>query len=222
MIDSSQISGMVLAGGQGSRMGGLDKGLQAFDGKPLALNALRRLLPQVGSVYMNANRNLEVYASFGVPVWPDSPGTANTEDFAGPLAGFLTGLSHCDTPYLLTVPCDVPFFPGDLAARLAFTFEKKQADVVMAALQGSDGRVRPQPVFCLMRSNLRESLASFLRSGGRKPGLWTAQHNTQLVTFDGPDDARAFSNVNTLEELAWLQASRRATHEPLPTPVPPA
>ncbi|MCU0925295.1 MAG: molybdenum cofactor guanylyltransferase [Hydrogenophaga sp.] len=118
MIQSSEITALVLAGGRGSRMGGVDKGLQKFRDTPLALNALLRLQIQagglVGELMVNANRNLAAYEAFGHPVWPDT-----LPDYAGPLAGFLTGLSHCETPYLLTVPCDSPLFPLDLASRLA-------------------------------------------------------------------------------------------------------
>ena len=112
-IDSSQITGLVLAGGRGSRMGGVDKGLQIYRGMPLAMHAVLRLSPQVGHVMVNANRNLGAYESMGVPVWPDA-----LPDPSGPLAGFLSGLEHCETPYLVTVPCDSPFFPDDLVSRL--------------------------------------------------------------------------------------------------------
>ncbi|GAO22237.1 molybdopterin-guanine dinucleotide biosynthesis protein A [Alicycliphilus sp. B1] len=107
MIDTHDITGLILAGGRGSRMGGVDKGLQNFRGMPLALHALMRLSPQVGSVMINANRNLSAYESFGMPVWPDG-----LADYAGPLAGFLCGLERCETPWLLTVPCDTPLFPA--------------------------------------------------------------------------------------------------------------
>ena len=107
MIDTSQITGLVLAGGRGSRMGGVDKGLQAYRGMPLAMHALLRLGPQVGEMMVNANRNLAAYESLGVPVWPDA-----LPDYPGPLAGFLTGLERCTTPFLATVPCDSPHFPS--------------------------------------------------------------------------------------------------------------
>ena len=114
MIDPANITGWVLAGGRGSRMGGVDKGLQLHAGVPLAVHAMRRLLPQVGSVAINANRQVDVYASFGVPVHADS-----LADHPGPLGGFLAGLEHCTRPYLMTVPCDAPNFPCDVVARLA-------------------------------------------------------------------------------------------------------
>ncbi len=124
MIDTHDITGLILAGGRGSRMGGVDKGLQNFRGLPLALHTLMRLQPQVGDVMINANRNLAAYESFGVPVWPDG-----LADYAGPLAGFLTGLERCEAPWLLTVPCDTPLFPPDLAARLAQAAMREGADI---------------------------------------------------------------------------------------------
>lgn len=205
MIDTHNITGLILAGGRGSRMGGADKGLQNFNGIPMALYTLLRLQPQVGEVIINANRNLGAYESFGVPVWPDV-----LEDYAGPLAGFLTGLERCETPYLVTVPCDTPNFPPDLVTRLAQALDSEQADIAMAAAPeaGKDGQwvVRSQPVFCLLRAELLESLAEFTRQGGRKIDAWTARHKTVLVPFDKvADDPRAFANANTTAELQQLE-----------------
>jgi len=194
----------VLAGGRGSRMGGADKGLQNFNGVPLALHTLMRLSPQVGEVMVNANRNLAAYESFGAPVWPDS---AQLGDYAGPLAGFMTGLAHCETPYLLTVPCDTPLFPLDLVARMADAMAREQADFAVAAAPEEDGQLRPQPVFCLMGVQMLESLTQFTQAGGRKIDAWTAQHKTVAVPFDRPGDAaHAFFNANTLAELHQLEA----------------
>lgn len=208
MIAPQDITGLILAGGRGSRMGGLDKGLQTFHGTPLALHALRRLQPQVGQVMINANRNLDAYAALGVPVYPDE-----VADYAGPLAGFLSGLAHCATPYLMTVPCDSPCFPTDLVPRLARALESAQADIAVATAPDKDaeGRVelRPQPVFCLLRSSLHASLLDYTRDGGRKVGAWTAQHRSVQVPFNAPgDDPLAFANVNTLAELQTLAAAR--------------
>ena len=205
MIEPQDITGLILAGGRASRMGGADKGLQNFNGMPMALYTLLRLQPQVGAVIINANRNLGAYESFGVPVWPDV-----LEDYAGPLAGFLTGLERCETPYLVTVPCDTPNFPSDLVVRLAQALDRQQADIAMAAAPetGKDGQrvVRSQPVFCLLRAELMESLAEFTRQGGRKIDAWTAQHQSVLVPFDTPaDDPRAFANANTASELQQLE-----------------
>jgi molybdopterin-guanine dinucleotide biosynthesis protein A len=205
LIAPQDITGLILAGGRGSRMGGIDKGLQNFNGTPLALHTLLRLQLQVGQVIVNANRNLAAYESFGVPVWPDG-----LADYAGPLAGFLTGLEHCETTYLLTVPCDTPRFPLDLAQRLAAALERDDAEIAMAAAPecAPDGqvKVRPQPVFCLLRVELLESLMAFTHQGGRKIDAWTAQHKTVTVPFDAPgDDPLAFSNANTLAELQQLE-----------------
>jgi molybdenum cofactor guanylyltransferase len=196
-----QITGLILAGGRGSRMGGVDKGLQNHHGIALALHALLRLGPQVGHVMINANRNLGAYESFGVPVWPDPVG-----EYAGPLAGFLAGLEHCETPLLLTVPCDTPNFPLDLAARLAAALDAHDADLAYA-VTFEDGREQRQPVFCLLKSALSESLVAFLHGGGHKIDQWFAGHRAVGVRFD---DASAFFNANTAAELAQLQQQHDA------------
>lgn len=204
-----EITGLVLAGGRGSRMGGVDKGLQGFNGTPLALHTLMRLQMQqdgpLGALMLNANRNLSAYEAFGVPVWPDG-----LADYAGPLAGFLTGLERCETPYLLTVPCDTPLFPLDLATRLLQALRREDSDIAMACglEAGRDGgmHARTQPVFCLLRAELLESLTRFTQAGGRKIEAWAAQHRLAQVPFTGPgDDPRAFFNANTLAELQSLQ-----------------
>jgi molybdopterin-guanine dinucleotide biosynthesis protein A len=195
MIDRSEITGLILAGGRGSRMGGVDKGLQNHLGMPLAMHALLRLSPQVAQVMINANRNLGAYESMGVPVWPDA-----LPDFAGPLAGFLAGLEHCETPYLLTVPCDSPMFPDDLAARLGRALQAHDAEIAVASSREGDA-MRVQPVFCLMKATLMESLVHFTQEGQRKIDRWTALHRCVEVPFD---DARAFFNANTLAELQQL------------------
>lgn len=205
MIQPHEITAMVLAGGRGSRMGGADKGLQNFNGIPLALHTLMRLQMQegqrVGDFMINANRNLGAYESFGVPVWPD-----NLADFPGPLGGFLTGLERCETPFLLTVPCDTPRLPLDLAERLATAFDDPTTEIAMAAAPEDDGQLRTQPVFCLMPVGLLESLTQFTQEGGRKIDAWTARHRTAVVPFDRPeDDPKAFFNANTLAELHALE-----------------
>ena len=199
------ITGLILAGGRGSRMGGTDKGLQNFHGLPLALQTLMRLQLQslpLQEVMINANRNLAAYESLGVPVWPDT-----LDGFAGPLAGFLTGLERCETPLLLTVPCDSPLFPLDLLERLCKAMHEQDADLAMASAPETDGTVRPQPVFCLLKLDLLESLVKFTQSGGRKIDAWTAQHHCAIVPFDLPGDSpQAFSNANTLAELQQLES----------------
>ena len=202
-MDKDQITGVILAGGRGSRMGGADKGLQNFRGMPMAMFTLLRLAPQVGEIMINANRNLAAYESFGVPVWPDS-----LADYAGPLAGILTGLEHCETEYLVTTPCDTPLFPTDLVARLHETLQREGAEIAMAAAREEDGQLRAQPVFSLLKRDLMESLVRFTHEGGRKIDAWTAQHRTVLVPFDREgDDPAAFFNANTVAELHRLEQS---------------
>ena len=208
MIHPREITGLVLAGGRGSRMGGADKGLQKFNGTPLALHALMRLQVQqgelLGELMVNANRNLGAYEAFGVPVWPDT-----LSDYAGPLAGFLTGLERAETPFLLTVPCDTPLFPLDLAQRLASAFDDPGTEIAMASAPEDGSEPRAQPVFSLMRVELLESLVAFTQAGGRKIDRWTEQHRCVLVPFDRPgDDPRAFANTNTLAELHALEQAR--------------
>ena len=199
-IPTSEITGLVLAGGRGSRMGGVDKGLQNHLGLPLAMHALLRLGPQVGQMMVNANRNLGAYDSMGVPVWPDAM-AGGSDGYPGPLAGFLAGLEHCETPYLVTVPCDTPNFPHDLVARLAAALVAQDADIAMAATL-EHGHAQVQPVFCLMAARLIESLVVFTQSGQRKIDRWTGQHRCATVLFD---DADAFFNANTLADLQRLQ-----------------
>jgi molybdenum cofactor guanylyltransferase len=205
------ITGLVLAGGLGLRMGGVDKGLQHYRGQPLAQHALARLAPQVGAVMISANRNLDAYRAWGVEVYADAAlgepaslvGTSpvgTSLNYAGPLAGFLTGLQQARTAYVLTVPCDTPGFPLDLATRLAAALTAAQADLAIACTPSPTGNTR-QPVFCLMARTLTPSLQHYLQSGGRKVGQWAAQQRSVNVVFD---DAQAFFNANTPEDLALL------------------
>jgi len=195
-MTAADITGLVLAGGRGSRMGGVDKGLQDHLGLPLALHALKRLQTQVTTVMISANRNLAAYESMGVPVWPDPVG-----DFPGPLGGLLAGLERCNTPYLVTVPCDTPNFPLDLVARLATAMASAQASVAMAATL-EEGQMRSQPVFALLRADLLPSLANYLHRGERMMAPWLHAQGSVDVLFD---DAGAFFNVNTAAELQQLQ-----------------
>lgn len=199
------ITGWVLAGGQGLRMDGVDKGLQLFQGQALALHAVHKLRPQVHSVCINANRHLDRYQTWGCDVFSDA-----TQGFAGPLMGFLTGLQHCPTEWLMVVPCDSPLFPDDLVQRLAHAAHSQQSliAVVHAPEQNQHGvtELRPQPVFCLLHRSLKNSLADFLNQGGRKIDAWTAQHQAIGVHFNQTHDApNAFANANTWQELQTLQ-----------------
>lgn len=188
-----EVTGLVLAGGQGSRMGGVDKGLAPFRGRPMVAHAIERLAPQVDEILVNANRNPEAYARFGHRVIADEiPG------FAGPLAGFERGLAHARGQLVATVPCDSPFLPTDLVARLRAALEGEGAQVAVAKTGD-----QPHPVFCLMRREVHASLAAFLASGQRKIDKWTASLSVVEVAFD--DKADAFANINTRDELAGLE-----------------
>ena len=199
MISAEQITGLILAGGRAQRMGGIDKGLIPFHQKPLIETTIQRLKAQVGPILINANRNITKYAVYGYPVIMDE-----TPDFSGPLAGFLMGLKNCKTPYLLTTPCDSPLFPEDLATKLASELEQANLDLVYASSKEADGKVWAQPVFCLMRANLQDSLISFLDKGDLKIDRWFKELKSGTVFFD---NAQAFANANTPEELQSLEAS---------------
>lgn len=203
MMDRQDVTGLILAGGRGSRMGGVDKGLQPFRGTPLAMHTLLRLAPQTGHLLVNANRNLAAYESFGVPVVTDA-----VSDFPGPLAGMLAGLQQCETPYMVTAPCDSPLLPTDLVARLGAALMEQEAEIAMAVTQEPDGRTQGHPVFMLMQVAVLPSLAQFLAEGERKIAAWTDRHATARVLFD---DAGAFSNINTLDELRALEQPAAAS-----------
>ena len=189
----ADITGLVLAGGRGSRMGGADKGLQPYRGLPLARHALQRLAPQVGALWINANRNLDAYAAMGVPVCADTlPG------HPGPLAGLAAGLAQCRTPYLASVPCDSPHFPTDLVARLAAALAQHDAEIAVAAAVDEHGDLRTQPVFCLLQARLLPGLLAFLQGGQRQAERWTAAQRRVEVPFDEPG---AFFNANTPADL---------------------
>lgn len=187
------VTGIVLAGGMGRRMGGLDKGLLPFQGKPMVAHVLERLRPQVAEILVNANREIDAYAQFGFPVIPDAIG-----GYAGPLAGLHCGLSAAHHPLAVTVPCDSPFLPLDLVARLHAALQQNDADLAVARTGN-----QPHPVFCLCRTSVLPNLTQFLAGGGRKIDAWYASLNTVEVAFD--DEAEAFANINTPEELSCMQ-----------------
>jgi len=189
----TRVTGVVLAGGQGSRMGGVDKGLQEFRGKPMVAHAIERLAPQVDELLINANRNPEAYAQFGHRVIADE-----IEGFAGPLAGFERGLAHAAGHLVVTVPCDSPFLPADLVSRLRIALERDGADLAVA----KTGE-QAHPVFSLMKRGVHESLRQFLASGQRKIDRWYSALKVIEVPFD--DEADAFLNINTRAELASLE-----------------
>jgi molybdopterin-guanine dinucleotide biosynthesis protein A len=188
-----RITGVILAGGQGRRMGSVDKGLKLLRGKPMVQWVLERFAPQVDEVLINANQNLDTYARFGCKVVPDDIG-----GFVGPLAGLHRGLSTATHDFIATVPCDSPFLPLDLIARLYATLEDKQADLAVARTGD-----QPHPVFCLCHKSVLPGLTAFLESGGRKIDAWYAALKVAEVLFD--DEAEAFSNINTVEELRTFE-----------------
>ncbi|MGP1679786.1 MAG: molybdenum cofactor guanylyltransferase MobA [Burkholderiales bacterium] len=188
------VAGLILAGGQARRMGGVDKGLQDFRGKRLIDHVFERLAPQVGEIIINANQNHVIYGAFGVRVVGDAIG-----GFAGPLAGLHAGLSASRLPYLATAPCDSPFLPEDLVARLYAGLARARANIAVAKTGNWQ-----QPVFCLARRDVLDHLADFLKAGGRKVDAWYATLRVAEVAFD--DEADAFSNINTNDELKALEA----------------
>ena len=193
-IPKGKITGVILAGGRATRMGGLDKGLVVLNGIPMLEHILVTLRPQVSDVLINANRNIERYANYGYKVVPDMLG-----DYFGPLAGMASAMQAAGTEYILTVPCDSPLLPPDLAVRLAAALTRDQADISVA----HDGG-RMQPVFSLLRCNLLASMLAYLESGERKIDLWYARHKLAIADFT--DSPETFLNVNTPEDRAELEA----------------
>jgi len=185
-VDKRSVTGLILAGGRGSRMGGVDKGLQLLDGRTLVAHVIERLHTQVGPLMISANRHMDSYADFGVPVLRDAD-----DQFNGPLAGLLAGLNAAKTEWLVCVPCDAPHLPLDLVRRLAAAGE----DSPLAILpRGSDGRL--QPLFALLHTSLRDSLATALAQGQRRVADWMLSHPHRIVDFQDE-----FMNLNTRAEL---------------------
>jgi molybdopterin-guanine dinucleotide biosynthesis protein A len=194
------VTGIILAGGQGRRMGTLDKGLQLLHGKPMVEHVIERLQPQVDALIINANQNADAYGELaehhGARVVPDRLG-----GFAGPLAGLQAGLFAATTPLVVTVPCDSPFLPRDLVARLRDALQAHGAELAVAKTFD-----QPHPVFALVRIGVRENLNAILTDGGRKIDAWYAALPVVEVQFD--DEAEAFENINTQDELSQFEAKR--------------
>ncbi|OGA39592.1 MAG: molybdenum cofactor guanylyltransferase MobA [Betaproteobacteria bacterium RIFCSPLOWO2_12_FULL_65_110] len=190
-----EITGLILAGGQGRRMGGVDKGLAALRGRPMVAWVLERLAPQVGELLINANQNLEQYRDFGYPVVTDEIG-----GFAGPLAGLQAGMKAAHHAFVLMVPCDSPFLPADLAQRLFSALNADHADLAVAKTGG-----QPYPVFALARTALLPQLTAFLEGGRRTVYAWYDLIKVVEVAFD--DQEQAFTNINTTDELKSIESS---------------
>jgi len=194
-MSDNKITGVILAGGLGRRMGGIDKGLQELRGRPMVHWVVERLAPQVDELLINANQNGERYAAFGHRVVPDQ-----IPDFAGPLAGLHAALSAAAHPLVATAPCDSPFLPADLVSRLFSALTATGADLAVARTFD-----QPHPVFCLCRRNVQPHLTEFLAGGGRKIDRWYATLKVVEVAFD--DEADAFENINTREELGRFEST---------------
>ncbi len=175
-------------------MGGLDKGLVLFQQKPLITQVIARLTPQVDKIIINANRELETYQAFGYQILQDE-----IADFAGPLAGMQLGLKYANSEHVLTVPCDSPLLPLDLATRLQDALIGHDADI---AIVSSDGNTHP--VFCLCKKSVLSALNNYLNHGGRKVSVWQQSLNHVYVDFS--DCAEAFTNLNTQQDLTNLEA----------------
>jgi molybdopterin-guanine dinucleotide biosynthesis protein A len=196
MLGTLGITGVILAGGQGRRMGSVDKGLRELRGKAMAEWVIERFAPQVNEVLINANQNLDVYARFGYRVIPDEIG-----GFAGPLAGLQRGLSEASHPLVATAPCDTPFLPADLVLRLHAALHADNAQLAVARTGD-----QPHPVFCVCRRDVLPHLTAFLQTGGRKIDAWYATLDVVEVAFD--DQPEAFSNINTPAELSAFENQR--------------
>lgn len=207
-IPKKGITGVILAGGKGRRAGGRDKGLLKVDGRPLISHIIDVVRPQVGSLVINANRNIDIYRALGYPVAQDRMG-----EFLGPLAGMASAMQDSDTPYLLSVPCDSPLVPADLCAKLYRALQAADADIGVA----HDG-TRMQPVFALLRRELLPDLRSYLDKGGRKIDTWYKEHRLALADFS--DRPNAFLNINTCDELRTLEAMKRKACVSPPTVAP--
>jgi len=195
----SQITGLVLAGGRGARMGGVDKGWVVHDGEPLVATVLRRIAPQVGSVLISANRNVDAYRALAEVVTDADAGLA-LEPFPGPLAGVLAGLQRASSDWVALAPCDAPALPADLVERLANALGSASAAYPVAA-------ARKQPVFALVRCSNAPALRAFLHSGGRAMHRWFETLGAVEVPFD---DASAFRNINALADSGIAGAERSA------------
>lgn len=187
------VSAIILSGGRATRMNSVDKGLVTLQQKPLITHVIARLQPQVDEIFINANREIAAYEAFGLPVLKDE-----NEEFIGPLAGFSLGLQHAKHDYVLTVPCDSPLLPLDLAQRL---FEGMAASRMDIAVARSDGDTHP--VFCLMKKNVLPSLLAYIESGERKVSTW--QKSQRYIEVNFSDNSAAFTNLNTFEDLKALE-----------------
>ncbi len=194
MIEKSAITAVILAGGRGRRLDGVDKGLVTFSGKPLIAHILDAIQPQVGQILINANRNISEYAAYGYPVIQDG-----LADYQGPLAGVATTMDNATTPYIITLPCDGPFVPADLVQRLSTALDDAQSEIAVA----HDG-TRIQPMHAMLSVALLPGLRKYLNAGDRKTGLWYTR--SHMTTVDFSDIPEVFRNINTPQEYTQIQS----------------
>ena len=192
----TEITGLVLAGGRGSRMGGIDKGLVTFGGRALIERVIERIGPQVGSLMISANRSLDTYRAYGFPVLLDA--ADGLEPFPGPLAGLLAGLRAAKTPWLAAVPCDAPFLPLDLVGRLVASLGSSRAAMVCVGDHA-------EPLFCLLHVELAADLAAALANGERGAASWLRGIGAAPAVYLLAD---SFANLNTLQELRARDGSQ--------------
>jgi molybdenum cofactor guanylyltransferase len=192
-IPSNDITAVILAGGKARRMDGQDKGLITLHGRPMIDYIIHALQPQAGNILINANRNAEQYAAFGLPVIADMLG-----DYFGPLVGMASGMNATDKTFIVTAPCDSPFIPDNLVEMLYRALAENEADICVA----HDGE-RMQPVFALLRCSLLPSLLTYLDEGGRKIDTWYGQQRLALADFS--TSAETFLNLNTPEDKRMLE-----------------
>ena len=188
-----RVTGVILAGGQARRMGGIDKGLVELNGVTMCKIVIDLLQPQVSEVLVNANRNLGVYTNYGVRVVQDK-----TPGYLGPLAGLASAMNVATTPWIITVPCDGPFLNRDYVARMISMIDE---DVEIVVAKDSD---RMQPTYILAKIKLLDSLNRFLCSGERKIDRWFVKHHYAEADFsDTPD---CFLNINTIQDRDEAQS----------------
>ena len=192
LIRQDNITAVILAGGKGSRLGGQDKGLILYQNKPLIEHLLKRITPQVASVIISANRNHNIYASYGYPVIQDA-----MADYQGPLAGFSSAMSIAKTDYIITLPCDGPFISDDLVARLQICLQKNPSKIIVA----HDGK-HLQPTYAMIPISKLSKLNQYLDNGGRKIHQRYAENNA--VPCDFSDNPKIFTNINTEKQLRHL------------------
>ena len=186
-MSTEGVTAVVLAGGQGQRMGGQDKGWVMYQGKPMIQHILDRLTPQVDEVIIIANRHLESYAALGVPVFPDY-----IQGFHGPLIGIATGLEHANFNHVVFVPCDGPFISSELVKSFKDHYERFEKPVIVA----SDGQ-RLQPVVVMLEKKLLRELLIAIEAGERRPDRWYAKVGMAEVCFT----PNSLQNFNTLQQI---------------------